>query len=67
MGGGGERESKSYQNTIEGTWIASTLHMTQHGDTCILIQLWNDRFTHLFSCDRIAITIDGTFSDNNDI
>lgn len=33
------KKKKTHQDTIEGTRIASALHVTQNGDARILIQL----------------------------
>lgn len=58
-------EDETHQNTIESAWIASALHVTQYGDTCVLIQLRNDGFADFFGCNWIAIAINGAFSNDD--
>lgn len=63
-------ETKSvgtYEDTIESRRIAAPLHVTQHRDPRVLLELFHDHLAHLLCRDGIAISVDSPFRYDNDI
>lgn len=59
------RENSTYQNSVECRRITAPLYVPQYSYSGILLQSIHDDLFDLFSRNRIPISIDCTFSDDD--
>lgn len=57
----------SYQNSVEGGGRSSSLDVTQHGNTGILLQVINHHLLHQLGGDRLTFAVDRTLGHNDNI
>lgn len=56
-----------YQDPIESGGRSSTLHVTEHGDARVLLQVVYHHLLHQLSGDRLALAVDRPFGDDDDV
>lgn len=65
------REKRSlfatYKNTIESRRISTTLHVTQDGNSGVLVELVNNDLLDHLSGDWVSLAISGAFSNDDDV